>query len=220
VAAKLDVSLEQIDQADLARLIDAIEAEARAFIGDEAAESLVASLRPLQSVPSTSGTATRIRGFARAHAGPGGERILNEVCRETLGIDLKALSDDRLAELADGVRREAPRRIGAVRTSAFLEAARAAVTEPGAELRTSVFALVTRLLGPAGPILIEEACAKHGLPVDALTYEHLMWLAGALDAEASPSLQARDAAGLGDGLRAFLTGPPSPAATPPARAVR
>lgn len=216
VSARAGLALREIDHRALAQLLESIEKDAAAFLGADVAESLIASIKPLQSTPS-SRTSTKLRSAARSFAGPAGERMLNEICREALGIELKELSDDRLAELAAATRQEAPRRFGDQRTSAFLDAARSAVTAPGADLRAAIMEFVTRLLGPAGPILIDEACERHGLPFEALTYEHVMWLAGELDAETAPTLNARDADQLGEGFRGLVTGPASQTAVPPER---
>jgi hypothetical protein len=207
-AGKVGASLWHIDQRDLARLIELIEAEASGFLGQEVAENLVKSIKALHLTTSAA-IAARVRALARVHGGPGGERVVNDICRRVLGIELKKLGADGLGTLAAGIREEGPYRFGVQRTHAFLDAARDAVSAPGAELRARVLQLVKDSVGPVGSLVLDEVCNKHGFPYYALTYEHVMWLTTSLEPEIAAGLNAQDIDRLNSDLQQLLTEPVS-----------
>src|SRR5207253_11477108 len=96
--------------------------------------------------------------------------------------------------------------IGAERTGVFLGLAKQAVASPADPLRQKILELARRQIGPAGPDFLKRACTKNGLPFDAVDYEHIMWLAEVIRADAKPLVGQKGADELARGVRAFLTG--------------
>jgi hypothetical protein len=107
------------------------------------------------------------------------------------------------------VEQAGPAGLGAARTEAFVAAFRHAVVDPGEQLRSRLLELANTHLGPAAPVLLKRICTRHGLPFEAISYEHLMWLADAFRSEVAPVTGEQEAEEFAREVRALL-----PDATP------
>jgi hypothetical protein len=205
VCAHLNLSLDAIDRAALPRLAQAAAAEALPLLGTETAEALqraierAATARPAAMVAS-------IIGAANEHAGPGGERILRDLCRAKLEIDLDEIDPEGLAPLAEAIRTEAAAVIGTAGATAFAQAVAAAVASPNAALRARVVETARRFVGPAGEDFLRRSCRKMGMPWEAIDYEHMMWLAEVVRAESAPLIGKKSADEFARAVRMLLVG--------------
>ena len=168
----------------LPRLMAAIESEARPFVGGDAAASLSAAVEQARR-QRPPGLVALVLEIVAEYAGDEGEQICRELCRTHLDVELEELDLDRLPALARAVEAHAAPLIGASRTAAFLAAARQAIVEPGNPLRARLGELAGRQLGPAAGVFVRRAVERNGVPFDAVSYEHLHWLADVLRREAA-----------------------------------
>jgi hypothetical protein len=203
VCAGIDLDVAQITVPQLPLVAAAVE-RAGAIFGPAHAASLGASVHTARAAPEIPGRAVAV---AISHIGPEGESLIREICRERLGKDLDAIEIDDLAPLTAAVADDAPARIGAMCTSAFITAARFAVVNPTRPVRAPLVQAVNRELGPAGEIFLRKACTKNGLPFEAICSEHLPWLAQVLRQEAAPLLGEAGAERLAQGVRSLQPEP-------------
>jgi hypothetical protein len=203
--ARLDLSFEAIGPDTLPDLADALHEGAVPLFGGATATQIRAAALEACGTPSGRLTA-QIVALARSHLGDGGDAIIERLCREHLQVALDDLDGAGVRRLAATVRELGPDVIGAAVTASFVAEAARALTSPADGLRRQVIEVTRAVIGPLAPEFLEEVCAQRGLPFHAVDYEHLMWLAETLRAEAEP-FAGRDAAdNLARSVRAFLTG--------------
>jgi hypothetical protein len=186
VCAGIDLDFRQVAVPQLP-LVAAATERAGAIFGPALAQALAATVDGAGTLP---GVADRIITTATGRLGPEGDAVIREVCRERLGKDLDDLQVDDITSLIRAVESDGSIRIGTMRTAAFITAARFAVVNPTSSARSPLVQLVNREMGPAGEIFLKKTCSKHGLPFEAVCYEHLPWLSGILRQEAAPLLGA------------------------------
>lgn len=192
VCSRLGLGLTTIDHTHLQQLVAAVKQDAGVFLGPDSAQALAAAIGEAGAATSSS-MASRVIEVATAHFGQEGERMVRELCRERLETELDDLGCHGITVLAQAAERDGPAHIGPLRMAAFLAAAREAMVAPGSGLRRKLVELTTQQIGPAGAIFVKKACAKNGLPFEAVGYEHLMWLAEVLRREAAPLVGEHDA---------------------------
>jgi hypothetical protein len=203
--ARLGLTPGTIARSQLPELARAAGQDAAALFGAELAELVTrAVLDSGTAMPP--GLPARIVDVACEYLGPDGEPLIRRLCRERLEVHIEELDLDGIGMLARVVEQHGPALIGALRAAAFLTAARRATISPAEPLRRKILDLATRTVGPAGPEFLEEICLHHGLPFDAVDYEHLMWLAELLRSEAAPLAGKKNADELARGVRGFLVG--------------
>ncbi|MGD9890616.1 MAG: zinc ribbon domain-containing protein [Dehalococcoidia bacterium] len=189
VCAGIDLDFGQVAVPQLPLVAAAVE-RAGAIFGPDLARSLAAMVDDAGALP---GVAEPVSAIATEQLGVEGDALIRDLCRERLGKDLTALQIDDLEPLSRAVERDGPTRIGTTRTAAFIAAARFAVVNPANSARALLVQVVNREMGPAGEAFLKKTCARHGLPIEVIGYEHMPWLAGVLRQEAAPLLGASGA---------------------------
>ncbi len=205
ICSRLGFPLEEVERAQLPQIASAVRRDAGVLLGPETAEAVaVAVLEAGDARPP--GLVSRVLEIAREHGGDAGEKLVRDLCHERLEFELDNIPVAGIGPLARAVERDGPPRLGTVQTAAFMAAVRVAMVSPADDLRAKIIALCNRQIGPAGPVFVKKATAKHGLPFDAVDFEHIMWLAEVLRAEAAPIVGKQGGDDLARGVRAFLTG--------------
>jgi hypothetical protein len=215
VCAKLELSVDAIHRGMLPRLTSLIESEARPFVGAEAAALLGAAVEQARR-RRPPGLVSLVLEIAEQYAGADGERICRDLCQTHLSFDLDDLDIERLPALARTVEEHAAPLIGGSRTAAFLAAARQAIVEPGNPLRARVIDLAGRQFGPAAGVFVRRVVERNGVPFDAVSYEHLHWLAEVLRREAAALAGDAEANELARQVSLLLPEPAPAAPQPPA----
>ena len=205
VCARLGLDLAVLDRTQLSQLAAAARQDAGALLGADTADAVAAAVQEAGNVRPP-GLVQRIVDVAREHGGAEGEPLVRDLCHQRLEFELDNIPIQGISPLARAVERDGPARLGKVRTAAFMTAVRQAVASPADTLRAKIVALTNQQVGPAGTIFLKKVSAKHGLPFDAVDYEHIMWLAEVLRAEATPIVGKQAADDLARGVRGFLTG--------------
>lgn len=205
ICAKLEIRLDSLDRAALPGLADAARRDAAVLLGTDGADAVASAVLDARAVRPADLVA-QIAGLAREHLGPDGETIVRAICRERLEAELDEVDVEGLAVLARAVERDAPGRVRDTRAGTFLTAAKLAVASPSEPLRVKISELASREIGPAGPVFVKKACAKHGMPFEAIDFEHIAWFAEVIRGEATPIIGRKTADELAHGIRAFVTG--------------
>jgi hypothetical protein len=208
ICSRLGLSLGHLDRTQLPLIAAVVEKDGSALLGPATARTVAAATEQARRMRPP-GLVILLGEIAMEQAGPEGPRIVQEICRAHLSIELDEVDIEGIALLARAVERDGPERIGAARTAAFLSAMRHAVTDPGDALRARLLELATGHLGPAAPVFLKRVCAARGLPFEAVSYEHLMWLADVLQEEMAPVVGAGQAADFANGVRGLLPNPPA-----------
>jgi hypothetical protein len=203
--ARLGIALDTVERSHLPDIAAMVRQDAGLLLGQEVAEQLAAAVEECRAARPP-GLVDRVREIAALHAGASGEAALRDLCRRHLEVDLDELDVEGVRLLARAVERDGAAPLGAERVAAFLAAAREAATSPAEGMRAKVIELARDQIGPAGPQFVRRACAKHGLPFEAVDFEHVMWLAEVMRTEAAPLAGKRAADELARGIRGFLTG--------------
>ncbi len=198
----LDLAPTTVTRAHLPELA-AAATEVSAFLGPDLAGSIAAAIEKSRTARLPDLVA-RVVQVAAEHIGPEGEGIVRRLCHERLEVDLDDLDLGGVVLLARVMAREGAEPIGGARIAAFLAAAREIVVSPAGPLRAKIVEQVNRRLGPVGPMFLGEMCARHGMPFDAVSYEHVAWLAETLRDEAAPLLGARGAEDLAWAVNGLL----------------
>lgn len=183
ICAGLGITLEGIDRRALPRLARTAATHARPVFGPETAEAVRREIAAAVAA-CPDGLAAELRDLAHHHAGPHGEDLLREVCRASLGLDLDEAGPEHLRPLANAVRTDVSPATITAATAAFAASVQAALVSPHDGLRDDLFVVAQRFIGPAGEEFLRKACARHGVPWEAVEDEHLEWLAETVRAEA------------------------------------
>ncbi len=202
---QLGFLLETVSPSQLPELAEAMHKTTVALFGGEMADSLRVSVLDAARA-RLAGLTPQILALAREHLGDNGDTIIQRLCREQLEIALDDLDAGSVRALAMAVETYGPVMIGTVLATAFVSDASQALASPADSLRHRIVEVTRNAVGPLAPEFLEEVCAQHGLPFQAVDYEHLMWLAEVLRAETEPLAGKEAADGLARELRAFLTG--------------
>lgn len=210
VCSKLGLTLANLERAQLPLIATVIERDGAALLGPELARSVASACEEARRARPP-GLDRLLTEIAREHGGPAGIAVIRELARARLGIDLEGVDIDGIAVLARAVEREGAGRIGAARTTAFIEAARRAIVGPGEPLRAHLLAVANAHLGPAALVFLKRVCACKGVPFEAVSYEHLVWLAEALRAEMVSLVGEDEAKEFAARVRALLPEPSPPA---------
>ena len=200
--AKLGLTADAIGRADRTQLAQGIRQEAGPFLGAEPAQKLALAVEQADDKqPPT--LVPQLLALAVEHTGNDGEPILRALCRDRLEIELEDLDIDGLEPVARLLEHDGPPAVGAARTAAFIAAAGQALADPVDCVSSKVVELTSRYIGPAGRRFLQKVCAKNGIPVEALSREHVPWLADVLQSEAAPLAGARGAENLARDIRAL-----------------
>jgi hypothetical protein len=205
ICGRAGLVLDEIERGQLLRLAAAVRTEAAILLGEESAEAVAQAVQEAGEARPP-GLVRRLLEIAREHAGDEGEALVRDLCQR-LEFELDEIPIAGIDPLARAVERDGPPRLGKVQTAAFMAAVQRAVVSPATGLRQKVVALTSREMGPAGPLFLKKATAKHGLPFDAVDFEHLMWLAEVIRAESAPIIGKQAADELAREVRGFLTKP-------------
>jgi hypothetical protein len=205
VCTHLNVTLDAVDRGHLSDIARAVQREATPLLGDDTARALAEAVEGCRTARPP-GLAARLREVARESLGNDGAGFLERLCHDRLEIDLEELDVDGVALLARAVERHGGAALGSTRTAAFVATVRRALVSPAESLRARLLELAKRRIGPAGGDFLKRACTKNGLPFESLDVEHLMWLAEAVRADATPLLGKKNADELARDVRAQLTG--------------
>ena len=205
VCSRLGVTLAEIDRTHLPQIASAVRQDAAPLLGTETALALAIAVDESRTARPP-GLVQRVIDIAVEQVGPDGEALIRALCHDRLEVPLDDLDVDGIALLARAVERDGPERIGALRAASLMTAMKGAITSPAESLRAKLLDLARRQIGPAGPDFVKRACAKHGLPFDAVDFEHIMWLAETMRAEAAPLVGKKGADDLARTFRALLTG--------------
>jgi hypothetical protein len=205
ICGRAGLVLDEIERGQLPRLAAAVRTEAAILLGEESAEAVAQAVQEAGEARPP-GLVRRLLEIAREHAGAEGEPLVRDLCQR-LEFELDEIPVAGIDPLARAVERDGPPRLGKLQTAAFMAAVQQAVVSPATGLRQKVVALTSREMGPAGPLFLKKATAKHGLPFDAVDFEHLMWLAEVIRAESAPIIGKSAADELAREVRGFLTKP-------------
>jgi hypothetical protein len=211
VCGKLGLTLADLDRTQLPLIAAVIEKDGAALLGPEQARFVAGACEEARRTRPP-GLALLLTEVAAEHGGPEGTSILQELARSRLGADLDQVDIEGISVLARAVEQDGPARIGAARTAAFVAAFRHAVVDPGDALRAQLLELTSAHIGPAASVFLRRICTRQGVPFEAVSFEHLMWLADALGAEVSPLVGQREADEFAAQVRALLPEPPAPVA--------
>jgi hypothetical protein len=204
VRARIGRAGESLSAGDLPQFTALAGQLARDFLGAGPSDDLVRTIRTMRTVEDVCPYQDILR-IAIGHAGESGEAGIRTICREHLEIDLEALTIEGIPHLARAVAVDAGRSFANQGAGVFMDAVRNALYAAGEALRARLAATVGRYVGPAREVLIRRVCARCQIPFDALTYEHIGPLAGALRDEASPYIGDTEAARLMEEIGALLT---------------
>lgn len=204
ICRRLGFAPEELDRAHLPEFAAAVEHEAAGLLGADTARALAAAAEETRRARPP-GLGLLVAQVATEHAGEEGEQVVRALCHERLEVDLDEVDVEGIALLARAVEHDGAGRIGAARTAAFLIAARQAIVAPGAALRTRLLELGHQFVGPAATVFLKKLTAAQGLPFEAISYEHLMWLAGLLRVETTPLIGGQDADEFAAAVRGLLT---------------
>jgi len=206
ICGRADLSLDEIERAQLPALAAAVRKEATLLLGEDVAEGVAQAVQEAGDARPP-GLVGRIVDIGRAHAGAEGEALLRDLCHQRLEFELNDIPIAGIGPLARAVEHDGPARFGRVRMAAFVVAAQQATASPAGPLRDKIAALTSRQMGPAAPLFLKKATARHGLPWEAVDYEHIMWLAEVIRAESAPIVGKQAADDLAREVRGFLTKP-------------
>lgn len=203
--ARLDLELDLVTIEQLPELAAAVRVDAEVLFSRQSADALaeavtrVQQLQPVQMLAQLTAIATRRLGIH-------GEITIRRLCRDRLEIEPEDLTIATLPLLARIIEQEGSTVIGAARVEPLIAAARQCLISPAETLRVKVIDLVSRMVGPAATSLLEDGCARRGLPFQSVEYEHLMWLTEVVRAETLPLVGKRRSDDLAKNIRALLTG--------------
>jgi hypothetical protein len=175
------------------------------LLGEEVAGALATAVLGCGAIHPAD-LAPRVLALVHEHLGAEGVPQVRALSRDRLELELEELDAEGVSLLARVLETDGPAALGAARAAAFVQAARRSIASPAAELRGQVEELTRKYIGPVGGQFLQDVCERHGLPFRAVDYEHLMWLAEALRAEAAPFAGKQGAEELARGVRALLTG--------------
>lgn len=203
ICSKLGLALNTLDRTQLPLIAAVIEKDGAALLGPVLARSVASAVDEARR-ERPHGMALILSEIATEQGGEHGATVLEEICRARLGIALNDVDIEGLAALARAVEHDAPARLGPARTASFIAACHRAVAGPGEGLRTRLLELANTHLGPAAPVLLKRVCARHGLPFEAVSYEHLLWLADTFRDEVAPIAGAQEAEEFAREVRALV----------------
>lgn len=203
ICGKLGLTLSALDRTQLPLVAAVIEKDGAALLGPALARSVAGTVDEARRM-RPQGMAVLIAEIAAERGGAHGAETVQAICRARLGTDIDDVDIEGLNALARAVEQDAAAPLGAARTEAFVSAFRHAVVDPGEQLRSRIMALANTHLGPAAPVLLKRVCTHHGIPFEAISYEHLMWLAETFHAEVAPLTGEREAEEFAREVRALL----------------
>jgi hypothetical protein len=204
--ARLSGAPATLTMGHLPELAEIAERATSNALGPESAAELtelIRNVRPAQ----TADLAQEILRIATEQAGINGEAGIRAICRQRLEVELEEIAADGVAALLGAVEQDRGRAFLTRGLPSFVLAARTALHAPGAALRAQLVGVAGRSIGPVSEILVKRVCARQGIPFDALTYEHLNGLAGALADEARPHIGGAAAEELRGRVVALLDDP-------------
>jgi hypothetical protein len=205
VCSNHDLLLATIDKSDLLTIAQAVKHHATILLGDEVAQGLAMAVLESGSVKPAE-IAPMILALAAEYLGAEGEALVRSLCRRRLEVEIEEIEGEGVSQLARIVEEEVPTHIAVARAAAFVAAARKSTTSPADGLRRKIVGLATDAVGPAAPDFVRTACARAGMPFEAVEHEHLMWLTEVLRGEAVPIVGKKAADELARGVRGLLTG--------------
>lgn len=204
LTAKAGVNPDDWSQEARQKLACAAQEHIAGLLGEPVAKQMAEVLDPPANIRSMLPKGTVVRAVEAL-----GEEVAVQVtalCKRELRRPLDDLDAAGVTDLIRVIGAEGARGFGEENAARFVATLRQAMGGASPRLQAQLVDLIAEYLGPMAREFLEDVCLQHGVPLTMLDFEHLMWLAEVLRAEAGALVGNADADRLARSVRALVTG--------------